>query len=85
MTQLNSKSTRTILQEVLNKDEDCLKKLFWKIINNEFFYPNSFDYIKDFFYNLRNFLFEYNHLRWHRGLGYFIQYEKYLKDTELLR
>jgi len=36
---------------------------FWKIIKNEFFYPNSFDSIKDLIYNLGNFLFEYNHLK----------------------
>ncbi|GAH84936.1 unnamed protein product, partial [marine sediment metagenome] len=34
---------------------------FWKIIKNEFFYPNSFDSVKDLIYNLGNFLFEYNH------------------------
>jgi len=41
---------------------------FWKIIKNEFFYPNSFDSVKDLIYNLGNFLFEYNHLRRHGGL-----------------
>jgi len=40
----------------------------WKIIKNEFFYPNSFDSIKDLIYNPGNFLFEYNHLRRHGGL-----------------
>ena len=33
---------------------------------NEFFYPNSFDSLKDLLYNLGNFLFEYNHLRRHQ-------------------
>jgi transposase InsO family protein len=27
---------------------------FWKIIKNEFFYPNSFDSLKDLIYNLGN-------------------------------
>ena len=27
---------------------------FWKIIKNEFFYPNSFDSVKDLIYNLGN-------------------------------
>ena len=43
---------------------------FWNIIKNEFFYPNSFDSLKDLIYNLGNFLFEYNHLRRHGGIDY---------------
>ena len=57
---------------------------FWKIIKNEFFYPNSFDSLKDLIYNLGNFLFEYNHLRRHGGLAYLTPYEKLEKVTELL-
>ena len=57
---------------------------FWKIIKNEFFYPNSFDSVKDLIYNLGNFLFEYNHLRRHGGLKYMTPYEKLEKVTELL-
>ncbi len=57
---------------------------FWKIIKNEFFYPNSFDSVKDLIYNLGNFLFEYNHLRRHGGLAYITPYEKLEKVTELL-
>ena len=57
---------------------------FWKIIKNEFFYPNSFDSLKDLIYNLGNFLFEYNHLRRHGGLAYITPYEKLEKVTELL-
>jgi transposase InsO family protein len=57
---------------------------FWKIIKNEFFYPNSFDSLKDLIYNLGNFLFEYNHLRRHGGLEYITPYEKLEKVTELL-
>ena len=45
-------------------------EVFWRIIKNEFFYPNSFDSLKDLIYNLGNFLFEYNHLR--RHVGFFI-------------
>ena len=33
---------------------------FWKIIENEFFYPNSFDSQEDLIMNIGNFLFEYN-------------------------
>jgi len=39
-----------------------MKKLFiifQKIIKDEFLYPNSFDSLKDFIYNLGNFLFKY--------------------------
>jgi transposase InsO family protein len=57
---------------------------FWKIIKNEFFYPNSFDSLKDLIYNLGNFLFEYNHLRRHGGIDYQTPYEKLEKVTELL-
>jgi len=55
-----------------------------KIIKNEFFYPNSFDSLKDFIYNLGNFLFKYNYLRRHGGIDYFTPYEKLEKVTELL-
>jgi len=50
----------------------------------QFFYPNSFDSVKDLIYNLGNFLFEYNHLRRHGGLAYITPYEKLEKVTELL-
>jgi len=56
----------------------------WKIIKNEFFYPNSFDSIKELIYNLGNFLFEYNHLRRHGGLNYITPYEKLEKVIELV-
>jgi len=57
---------------------------FWKIIKNEFFYPNSFDSDKDLIMNLGNFLFEYNHLRRHGGLNYETPFDKLQKVTELL-
>ena len=57
---------------------------FWKIIKNEFFYPNSFDSEKDLIMNLGNFLFEYNHLRKHGGLNYETPFDKLQKVTELL-
>jgi len=57
---------------------------YWKIMKNEFFYPNSFDSVCDLIYNLGNFLFKYNHLRRHGGLGYITPYEKLEKVTELL-
>lgn len=40
---------------------------FWKIVKNEFFYPNLFDSIKDLIYHLGNFLFEYNHIERYEG------------------
>lgn len=43
---------------------------FWRILKNEFFYPNSFDSQEDIILNLGNFLFEFNHLRRHGGLNY---------------
>ena len=57
---------------------------FWKIIKNEFFYPNSFDSQEDLVMNLGNFLFEYNHLRKHGGLNYETPFDKLQKVTELL-
>lgn len=57
---------------------------FWKIIKNEFFYPNSFESDKDLVMNLGNFLFEYNHLRKHGGLNYETPFDKLQKVTELL-
>jgi len=59
-------------------------EVFWKIIKNEFFYPNPFDSIKDLIYNIGNFLFEYHHLRRHGGLEYITPHEKLEKVTELL-
>jgi hypothetical protein len=57
---------------------------FWKILKNEFFYPNSFDSKEDLIMNLGNFLFEYNHLRKHGGLNYETPFDKLQKVTELL-
>ena len=57
---------------------------FWKILKNEFCYPNTFDSDKDLIMNLGNFLFEYNHLRKHGGLNYETPFDKLQKVTELL-
>jgi len=57
---------------------------FFKIIKNEFFYPNSFNSKEDLIMNLGNFLFEYNHLRKHGGLNYETPFDKLQKVTELL-
>ena len=57
---------------------------FFKIIKNEFFYPNSFDSKEDIVLNLGNFIFEYNHLRRHGGLNYQTPFDKLQKVTELL-
>jgi len=57
---------------------------FWRIMKKEFFYPNTFDSVKDLIYNLGNFLYEYNHLRRHGGIEYLTPYEKLEKVTELL-
>ena len=57
---------------------------FWKILKNEFFYPNSFDSVEDLMYNLGNYLFEYNHLRRHGGINYQTPFDKLEKVTELL-
>ncbi len=50
---------------------------FWKILKNEFFYPNRFDSKEDIILNLGNFLFEFNHLRAHGGLGYKTPFDKF--------
>ncbi len=57
---------------------------FFRILKNEFFYPNSFDSEHDLVMNLGNFLFEYNHLRRHGGLNYETPLDKLQKVTELL-
>lgn len=57
---------------------------FWKIIKDEFFYPNRFTSERDLILNLGNFLFEFNHLRRHGGLNYMTPYDKLEKVTELL-
>jgi transposase InsO family protein len=57
---------------------------FWRILKNEFFYPNSFDSQKEMILNLGNFLFEFNHLRRHGGLNYETPFDKLQKVTELL-
>ena len=57
---------------------------FWKIIKNEFFYPNSFESEQDMILNLGNFLFEFNHLRRHGGLNYETPFDKLQKVTELV-
>lgn len=57
---------------------------FWKILKNEFFYPNHFTSEKDLVLNLGNYIFEFNHLRRHGGLNYLTPYDKLEKVTELL-
>ena len=57
---------------------------FWKIIKNEFFYPNSFDSEKDLIMNIGNFLFEFSHIRKHGGLNYETPFDKLQKVTELV-
>ena len=57
---------------------------FWRILKNEFFYPNSFDSQEDIILNLGNFLFEFNHLRRHGGLNYETPFDKLQKVTELV-
>ena len=57
---------------------------FFKIVKNEFFYPNRFESEDDVILNLGNFLFEYNHLRRHGGLNYETPFDKLQKVTELL-
>ena len=55
---------------------------FWRILKNEFFYPNSFDSQKEMILNLGNFLFEFNHLRRHGGLNYETPFDKLQTITE---
>ena len=57
---------------------------FWKIIKNEFCYPNTFESEKDLILNLGNYIFEYNHLRQHGGLNYLTPFDKLQKVTESL-
>jgi transposase InsO family protein len=57
---------------------------FWKIIKNEFFYPNTFESEEDLIMNLGNFLFDFNHLRKHGGLNYETPFDKLQKVTELV-
>jgi len=57
---------------------------FFKIAKKEFFNPNEFESKEDLVLNLGNYLFEYNHLRGHGGLGYQTPFDKLRKVTELL-
>lgn len=57
---------------------------FWKILKNEFFYPNSYESEEDLKMNLGNYIFEYNHLRKHGGLNYETPFDKLKRVTELL-
>jgi len=57
---------------------------FWRIIKNEFFYPNTFESGEELVMNLGNFLFEFNHLRAHGGLEYKTPFDKLVSVTELL-
>ena len=57
---------------------------FWRILKDEFFFPNSFDSQEDIIMNLGNFLFEFNHLRRHGGLNYETPFDKLQRVTELL-
>lgn len=57
---------------------------FWKVLNNEFYYPNSFSTEEDLKLNFGNFLFEYNHLRKHGGLNYETPFDKLERVTELV-
>jgi transposase InsO family protein len=57
---------------------------FWRILKDEFFYPDSFDSQQDTILNLGNFLFEFNHPRRHGCLNYETSFDKLQKITELL-
>lgn len=57
---------------------------FWRIVQREFFEPNSFSSEKDLMLNLGNYLFEFNHLRRHGGLKYETPFDKLKRVTELL-
>ena len=57
---------------------------FFKIAQNEFFYPNTFNSAEDLVLNLGNYLFEYNHLRRHGGLNYQSPFDKLKTVTELV-
>jgi hypothetical protein len=50
---------------------------FWKIIHREFLYPNRFQNLREFVYNLGEYLYQYNHTRRHGGLNYITPFEKY--------
>jgi transposase InsO family protein len=57
---------------------------FFKILQRDFFGPNTFDSEQELVMNLGNFLFEYNHLRRHGGLNYETPFDKLQRVTELL-
>lgn len=57
---------------------------FFKILKNEFMYPNKFDSQEELMLNLGNYLFEYNHLRRHGGLNYQSPFDKLKSVTELV-
>ena len=57
---------------------------FWRILQKEFFGPNTFTSEKDLILNLGNFLYEFNHLRRHGGLNYDTPFDKLLNVTKRL-
>lgn len=61
---------------------------YWKIIHREFLSPNQFGDIKEFVYNLGEYLYQFNHTRRHGGIKYKTPFHKYLSAsrhfTELL-
>jgi hypothetical protein len=75
---------RHILTQPFRPQTNGKIEAFWKILKNEFVYPNSFDSKEDLVMNLGNFIFEYNHLRKHGGLNYETPFDKLQKVTELL-
>lgn len=83
-TMCNELGIRHIYTQPYRPQTNGKIEAFWKILKNEFFYPNSFESKEDLVMNLGNFLFEYNHLRKHGGLNYETPFDKLQKVTELL-
>ena len=57
---------------------------FFKIFQTEYIRSNYFKNIKEFKECLGDYIYNYNHLRLHGGIGYITPFEKLEKVTELL-
>ncbi|TAN61274.1 transposase [bacterium] len=74
---------RHIYTEPYHPQTNGKVEAFWKILKNEFFYPNSFASEEEMILNLGNYLFEFNHLRKNGGFNYETPFDKLERVTEL--
>lgn len=57
---------------------------FWKILNREFLHPNNYRTMKEFVYNIGEYLYHFNNHRRHGGLKYITPWGKYLGVSKIV-